>query len=50
MSEIPTKCLDCELLDPDVCLEGCMLLDEPTDDYAHNEDDQPEYSYVYKQV
>ena len=43
--KIPEKCLDCPYFDPDVCLEGCMLQDEPTDDYAY--DDQPEYSFVY---
>ncbi len=36
---------DCPYFDPDVCYEGCMLQDEPTDDYAYNEDDQPEYVY-----
>ena len=40
--------LDCIYFDPDVCFEGCMLEDEPTDEYAHNEDDTPEYSYVYQ--
>ena len=45
MNKIPEKCLDCPYYDPDVCYEGCMLQDEPTDGYAHNEDDQPEYVY-----
>lgn len=40
--------LNCMYYDPDKCLLECMLLGEETDDYAYNEDDQPEYGFVYE--